>query len=409
MLVKCGRALLAPVKITTFAGFAFFCALASLAAHGDAPFYATAFEKHPTVEQLTALGRALFHDRSLSASGRTSCASCHDPAHAYGPPNGLAVQVAGADGKTPGARAAPSLRYLQQVPAFTEHFFEADGNDAEDQGPAGGHTWDGRVRTLHDQAALPLTSPLEMANRDAGDVVARVRASSNAQAMRDAFGPSVLDDEPRAFRALLLALEVFQQDPREFYPYDSKYDAYLRGNATLTGAERRGLEAFNDPARGNCASCHPSGIKEHALPAFSDWGFIALGVPRNPAVAKNGAHDLGLCGPLRTDLASHREYCGRFRTPTLRNVARRSVFFHNGAVKSLEQAVRFYGERDTKPARWYPVYGGHVEKFDDLPRSLRGNVSREAPFGSAKTTLTEADIRDIVAFLRTLDDGYRGR
>ncbi|HEX4331020.1 MAG TPA: cytochrome c peroxidase [Usitatibacter sp.] len=395
------------MKTASFAGLAF-CALASLAACGDStPFYATPFERRPTVEQLTALGRALFHDRSLSASGRISCASCHDPAHAYGPPNGLAVQLAGADGKTPGTRAAPSLRYLQHVPAFTEHFFEADGNDAEDQGPAGGHTWDGRARTLHDQAALPLTSPLEMANRDADEVVARVRASSNARAMRDAFGPSVLDDGPRAFRAMVLALEVFQEDPREFYPYDSKYDAYLRGNAKLTRAELRGLQAFNDPARGNCASCHPSGIKEHALPAFSDWGFIALGVPRNPRIAKDGAYDLGLCGPIRTDLASHREYCGRFRTPTLRNAARRSVFFHNGAVKGLEKAVRFYGERDSKPARWYPARGGQVEKFDDLPPSLRDNVSQEAPFGRTKEPLTDADIHDIVAFLRTLDDGYR--
>jgi cytochrome c peroxidase len=385
-----------------------FSALVAWPAHGGTePFYATAFEKRPAVERMTALGRALFHDRSLSASGRTSCASCHDPAHAYGPPNARPVQLAGADGGTPGVRAAPSLRYLQQVPAFTEHFFEADGNDSQDQGPVGGHTWDGRALSLHDQAALPLMSPLEMANRDPAEVVRRVRASRTAQAIREAFGPSVLDDEQRGFRAIVLVLEVFQQDPREFYPYDSKYDAYLRGQAKLSAAERRGLEAFNDPKRGNCASCHPSGLKERALPAFSDWGFVALGVPRNAAIAKEGAYDLGLCGPMRTDLASHREYCGRFRTPTLRNVARRAVFFHNGAVKGLDQAVRFYAERDTKPERWYPVRGGRVEKFDDLPPELRANVHRDAPFGTAKASLTEAEVRDIVAFLRTLDDGHQ--
>jgi cytochrome c peroxidase len=379
---------------------------AAAAFAADTPFYATPFEKQPTVATLTTTGRALFFDPALSASGGVSCSSCHDPAHAYGPPNARAVQLAGIDGRAPGLRAAPSLRYLQQVPAFTEHFFEADGNDSVDQGPAGGHTWDGRARNLHEQAALPLMSPVEMANRDPDAVVERVRASRNAQALRDAFGPHVLDDPGRGFRAIVWSLEVFQQDPREFYPYDSKYDAFLRGKAKLSDAERRGLEAFNDPARGNCASCHPSGMKQRAFPAFSDWGFIALGVPRNAAVAKPGSYDMGLCGPTRTDLASHAEYCGRFRTPTLRNVARRSVFFHNGAVTSLEKAVRFYAERDAKPARWYPVRGGTVEKFDDLPSSLRANVHREAPFGGETPSVSEADIRDIVAFLRTLDDGY---
>ena len=118
---------------------------------------------------------------------------------------------------------------------------------------------------------------------------------------------------------------------------------------------------------------------------------------------------MGLCGPIRMDLSSHAEYCGRFRTPTLRNTARRSVYFHNGAVTSLEKAVRFYAERDAKPARWYPVRGGRIEKFDDLPSNLRDNVHREAPFGGDKATLDDADIRDIVAFLRTLDDGYAPR
>ena len=388
----------------------------AIAAHGDgAPFYATPFEKRPAVAQLTSVGRALFHDPSLSASGRTSCASCHDPAHAYGPPNALAVQLAGPDGKTPGLRAAPSLRYLHRVPAFTEHFFEADGNDAEDQGPAGGHTWDGRARSLHEQAALPLLSPLEMANRDAAQVVARVRASPNAQSLRDAFGTSVLDDTDRGFRAVVLALEVFQQDPREFYPYDSKYDAYLRGRAELTREERRGLELFNDPAKGNCASCHPSTLRNGAFPAFSDWGYIALGVPRNRTIAANADpryFDLGLCGPMRTDLASHREYCGRFRTPTLRNVARREVFFHNGAVKGLEQAVRFYAERDVAPAKLVSSARGATRQVRrPAARAYRDNVNRRAALRREGRVLRPAPMRArsraIVAFLRTLDDGYK--
>lgn len=382
------------------------------AANAADPFYATPFEKRPAVERMAAIGRQLFFDKSLSASGSVACASCHDPAHAYGPPNARAVQLAGLDGRTPGMRAAPSLRYLQKVPAFTEHFFDSDGDDSNDQGPAGGHTWDGRARNLHEQATLPLLSPLEMANRDATQVVERVRRSRVAATLRDAFGAKVLDDVDVAFKAIVLCLEVFQQDPTEFYPYDSKYDAFLRGKATLNAAEQRGLEIFNDPAKGNCAACHPSAVKEGNFPAFSDWGFIALGVARNREIAgKAETYDLGLCGPLRTDLASSTEYCGRFRTPSLRNVARRAVFFHNGRVRSLEEAVRFYAERDTRPARWYPRgKDGRIEIFDDLPPAMRENVNREAPFGGkpgGKPALDRSEIRDVVAFLRTLDDGYR--
>jgi cytochrome c peroxidase len=308
-------------------------------------------------------------------------------------------------------RAAPSLRYVQKVPPFTEHFFEADGNDSEDQGPVGGHAWDGRARSLHDQAVLPLLSPLEMANRDGAEVVARVRKSPEAAALREAFGPHVLDDVDTAFRAILLCVEVFQQDPAEFYPYSSKYDAVLRGKAVLTKDEQHGLALFNDPSKGNCAVCHISAVKEGEFPAFSDWGFIALGVPRNRNVARDAsAQDLGLCGPLRTDFTTRPDYCGKFRTPTLRNVSKRAVFFHNGKFTSLEEAVRFYAERDTNPALWYPRRAdGTLDTFDDIPPSMRDNVNREAPFGGkpgGKPALDRAEIRDIVAFLRTLEDGY---
>ena len=375
------------------------------------PFYATRFEKQPDAARLTALGRKLFFDPVLSASGKTACASCHDPAHAYGPPNARAVQLAGADGKTPGFRAAPSLRYLHKVPPFTEHFFEADGNDSEDQGPAGGHTWDGRARSLHEQATLPLFSPLEMANRDGAQVVARVKAAPIAGALREAFGPHVFDDNETALRAILLCLEVFQQDPAQFYPYNSKYDAFLRGQVKLTRQEEHGLILFNDPRKGNCAVCHISGIREHEFPTFSDWGFVALGVPRNRDIARDPTvQDLGLCGPLRTDLKDHAEYCGRFRTPSLRNVTKRAVFFHNGKFTKLEDAIRFYAERDTNPGRWYPKRpDGSIDVFDDIPPAMRGNVNREAPFGGkpgGKPSLDRTEIRDIVVFLHTLEDGY---
>ena len=296
-------------------------------------FYAAARGSVPDVATLTMLGRSLFFDTTLSASGRLSCASCHSPTHGWGPPNAAPVQFGGVLGNVPGVRAAPSLGYQQDVRPFTEHFVESD-EDAVDQGPAGGRDWDGRASSAHEQAVAPLLSPSEMANGDRATVVAHLRRSPNAGTFIRAFGKNILDDTAAAWNALLLALEVFEQSPADFYPYSSKYDAFLRGQAKLSVREARGLLLFNDKQKGNCAQCHPSAMDHGAFPQFTDRGFVALGVPRNPRIAANTDSmyfDLGLCGPLRTDLATRAEYCGLFKTPTLRNVALRRVFFHNGA------------------------------------------------------------------------------
>src|SRR5207253_2494110 len=123
----------------------------------------------------------------------------HDPRHDWGPPDARAVQLAGQSGTTPGIRAVPSLAYGQDTPAFTEHFREDEGNDSDDQGPAGGRTWDGRVSSAHEQAALPLLSPFEMANASRVAVIARLRASTTASAFRAAFGARVFDDSLAAW------------------------------------------------------------------------------------------------------------------------------------------------------------------------------------------------------------------
>lgn len=369
-------------------------------------FYATPFEKKPDAATLTNLGRALFSDAALSASGRLSCVSCHDPAHAYGPPNGRATQAGGGDLHQPGLRAVPSLRYAQDTPAFNAHFTENEGDDSIDQGLVGGWTWDGRAASAHEQAAIPLLSAFEMGNRDRAAVVARLRQSPNAELMKKAFGERVMTDERLAWNGLLWALEVFQQSPSDFYPYSSRFDGYLRGKEKLSANELRGLQIFNDPARGNCAECHVSAIKRGAFPQFTDRGLVALAVPRNLQIAANRDRrffDLGLCGPLRTDLAGQDEFCGLFKTPTLRNVATRQVFFHNGRFHTLTEAVRFYADRDAFPKRYYGAHG----QTSDLPDRYSANVNREAPFEAqrpGKPSLNDADINDLVAFLHTLTD-----
>jgi cytochrome c peroxidase len=366
-------------------------------------FYADRFSRRATVAEMTALGRALFFDASLSASGRMSCATCHDPRFAFGPPDDGATPAGGPDLKSPGLRAVPSLRYLQTVPPFEEHHTDENGAD---QGPAGGYGWDGRAGSTHDQARLPLTSPLEMANPDVATVVAKVAGGPLAARFRAAFGDDLFDDPARGETAVLKCLEVFQQSPADFYPYRSRYDAALRGQGRLSAAERRGLALFEDPRKGNCARCHPTQIRNGAFPQLTDYGFNALGVPRNRALAANrdpSHHDLGLCGPLRRDLAAHFQYCGLFRVPSLRNVALRRAFFHNGVFHTLQQVLDFYVQRDVAPARFY----GKNDRFDDLPPAYRNNVDQDPPFGARRDgtpALSRDEIRDVIAFLGALTD-----
>ena len=384
------------------------CLLLLLAGHAAAQPLSRQ-QAYARAHALGELGRALFADPSLSASGKLACASCHSPAHAFGPPNGLPVQLGGADGRQPGVRAVPSLMYLQAVPQFTEHYFESDdeGDESVDNGPTGGLTWDGRADTAGAQARIPLLSPYEMANPTPADVVAKVARAPYATDFRALFGDTIFTDEPAAFAAIVKALEVYQQDPAVFYPYASKYDAYLAGRAQLTAQESNGLALFNDPDKGNCAQCHISKPgRDGSAPQFTDYGLIALGAPRNPAIPANADpayYDLGLCGPYRTDLSDHPDYCGRFRTPTLRNVATRQTFFHNGVFHSLKDVMRFYVERDTTPARWYPG-----AKYNDLPAAYQKNIDTEdAPLDrhpGMAPALTDPEIDDIIAFLATLTD-----
>ena len=362
---------------------------------------------------LTDLGRALFDDRSLSGSGRVACASCHDSSHAFASPHDTPIEYGGADGRQPGHRAVPSIMYLQSVPAFTEHYFDDDG-PAEDNGPTGGLTWDGRVDRLRDQAGIPLLSPYEMANATAADLLTRLRRTQEAAPLARLFGSAAMNDPARALDAVGAAIEAYEQFAGTFAPYSSQYDAYLAGRAELSAAEARGLRVFEDPARGNCAHCHISRPDPKGQPPlFTDFGFAALGVPRNAAIPANqdaAFFDLGLCGPDRRDLTARPEFCGFFMTPTLRNVATRRVFFHNGVAVTLERAVAFYAERDRTPDRWYPRRAdGSVDAFDDLPAPYRSNVEHNAPFGGNPADpprLSSADVADIVLFLRTLTDGY---
>ncbi|MEX3839672.1 cytochrome-c peroxidase [Paraburkholderia sp. BR10882] len=365
---------------------------------------------------LAAIGKAAFFDPSLSASGKQSCASCHSPENAYGPPNGLAVQLGGPNLDRAGLRSAPSLRYLRAVPYWT--FTQANSlkerlEDGDNQ-PSGGYTWDGRYNSPADQAAFPLLNPDEMANSSAEDVAQKLSKSAYAQQFREAFGQDIFSRPTQALADLGKVLQAFQFNDPSFAPYSSKFDRVLDGKDHFTPQEAHGLALFSDPDKGNCASCHLINKGAHgAHPALTDYNFQTLGVPRNMEIPANrdpNFFDMGLCGPLRQDEAKQQKwFCGMFRTPTLRNVATRRVFFHNGMYHTLEDSLRFYVERDTNPEKWYSKDAhGHVMKFDDLPKNLRSNVdTRTEPLTNhlgGKPVWSDSDIRDVMAFLDTLTD-----
>lgn len=354
-----------------------------------------------------ALGEKIFKDVSLSASGKMSCATCHDPANAHAPSNALSVQLGGANLDVPGFRAVPSLRYLNLTPAF---FFAADGT------PTGGFTRDGRAQSLAQQAERPFLAPHEMANADKAEVIAKLQRAPYLLEFKNVFGSAIFDNVDSAFDRVQFALQQYQKEDSDFHPYDSKYDQFLAGKASLNEAELRGLALFNNPAKGNCIACHSSSKgADGAAPLFTDFTYDNIGVPRNyaiPATADPAYVDLGLCGPDRTDLAARTDLCGAFKVPTLRNVATRKVFFHNGRFTSLRDAVSFYVRRDTNPEEWYPrAADGTVLKFNDLPAAYVKNVNTsEVPYNrqpGMAAALSPAEVEDVVKFLGTLNDGYK--
>ena len=388
------------------------------------------------------LGRQLFNDPSLSASGKQSCASCHSAQHAYGPPNGLSAQIGGPHMNLAGYRPPPSLAYLYRQAPFSIGPDQADVdtavnlNDAASaaQGvqratktagvapaapamvPQGGLFWDGRADSLQQQANGPMLNPVEMANSSTDQIVARLEHSKYASTLKQLFGANLFSNHELALSEAMFAIGRYEFEDASFHEFTSKYDYWLEGKARLSQAELRGLKLFNDPDKANCAGCHLSQPTKDGLPPlFTDTQYEALGVPRNRALPANRNpkfYDLGVCGPFRTDIAQQTQYCAMFLTPTLRNVATRHVFFHNGVYHDLRQVMDFYNLRNTNPARIYPKdAAGKVEKYDDIPLKYQANVDvADAPFDRKmgdKPAMTEQDIRDIIAFMKTLTDGYK--
>jgi len=247
-------------------------------------------------------------------------------------------------------------------------------------------------------------------------VAAKLRRAPYAPDFVQLFGAAILDRPDLLVAEAQFAVARYQIEDSAFHPYTSKFDYWLEGRARLTPAELRGYVLFNDVEKADCGGCHVDKVgADGTPPLFTDFQFEALGAPRNPALKANadaGYFDLGICGPYREDMRKETQYCGMFLTPTLRNTARRHVFFHNGVFTSLQQVMDFYAFRDVAPEKVYPrAADGTVAKYDDLPKAYWPNVDvTDPPFDRAlgdKPAMTEDEKRDIIAFLGALTDGYQ--
>ncbi|MDO5370546.1 cytochrome-c peroxidase [Paracoccus sp. (in: a-proteobacteria)] len=347
----------------------------------------------PDPARLAALGERLFFDPALSRNNSQSCATCHDPARAFTDPRegkaGLAVSV-GDDGDSHGDRNTPTLAYA----SFSPDFHQTESGDWK-----GGQFWDGRAANLFEQAGQPMLNPVEMAMPDKQTVAARLAADPGYPAEFAAlWGPGALDDPEGAFDAVAEALAAYQQTD-EFAPFDSRYDRWLRGEEKFTAQEEFGHTVF---ITWNCRLCHMSrkqGVAEKET--FTNYEYHNIGLPVNAAARDasglGGDHaDLGLLAHPGIDDPAQ---AGRFKVPTLRNVAVTAPYMHNGVFEDLRTAIVFYNKYTSRRKN----AGINPETGEDWgPPEVDANLS----LAELESGLMVDDVRvdALIAFLETLTD-----
>lgn len=358
--------------------------------------------KDPIVfDSVAALGEALFFDVNLSQNRTQSCASCHDPAHGFADGRQSAAGGAfslGDDGHSLGGRNAPTARYAMFSPKFHQ---TADGTYI------GGQFWDGRAPDLAGQAGGPPLNPTEMGMPDKASVVVRLAQNPDyVAALQTYFGAKIMTQTDAAYEAMTQSIAAFEQT-EVFAPFDSKYDRSLRGEYVMSDQEELGRLLFFSEQFTNCNQCH----QLHASPlatreTFSDYKFYNIGVPTNVlGRAQNGVPpevvDHGLLGNPAVDDAVHD---GKFRTPTLRNVAVTGPYMHNGVFSDLRTVILFYNKYNSKSAaRQINPQTNAPWAAPQVPDTI---AIKELSIGPA---LEDQRIDALVAFLETLtDERYEG-
>ena len=332
------------------------------------------------------LGKLLFFEESLSTPPGQACSTCHSPEIAFADPESDLPVSKGARPGLYGSRNDMTISYAAFVPPL--HLNKEEGIWV------GGLFWDGRVNSLAEQALVPPLNPLEMANPDTLTIAGKLRALSYTVLFTEVYGPDALSNPDTAFLNMADAIEAYEKTS-EVSSFSSKYDHWLRGETELSLQELRGLKLFEAEDKGNCAACHPNKPAEDgSLPLFTDFTYDNLGTPPNPEnpfytlpleLNPDGFAfvDLGL-GKTVNDPAQN----GKFRVPTLRNVAITHPYMHNGVFKTLFNVMAFYNTRDL--AAWpTPEVSANV------------NMEEMGDLG-----LSNQELEDLVIFLRTLTDHW---
>jgi cytochrome c peroxidase len=367
----------------------------------------------PALTDKQDLGKAIFFDEDLSLNGNQSCAACHAPHAGWTGPDAM-TNAHGAvyEGSIPGKfgdRKPPSSAYATFSPVL---HMEKKGQFV------GGNFWDGRAtgETLGspaaEQAKGPFLNPKEQALPDAAALVSKVCAAAYGDLFRQVWGAQMCNPEntAAAYDAIGYSVAAYEGSP-EVNAFTSKYDYSLVDQAKLTKQERLGFALFQGKAK--CKACHISSGKQ---PLFTDFTYDNLGVPSNPDnpayVANHDFVDLGLGGFLagRTDYSAYaNDNLGKHKVPTLRNVHLGSEEFvkaygHNGYFKSLYGIVHFYNTRDVLPTCPGPYTEAEALAAKCWPKPEIAKNMNMTELGNLG--LTKAEEEAIVAFLKTLDDGY---
>lgn len=340
------------------------------------------------IGQKTELGKQLFFDPILSKNNSQSCATCHNPEHGFidNRPNKFDGAVSlGDDGKSFGNRNTPTAAYAKFSPDF--------GFDKNKKIWRGGHFLDGRANNLADQAGQPILNPVEMAMPSKEYVINRLKNHPNyAKKFQKLYGKNIFNNAKTAYYALSDSLSLFEKSPI-FSSFDSKYDDYLAGKTDLSNLEELGMAIFFSNSNNNCSKCHQlRAYPESRQETFSNYQYENIGTPNNPNIQQSS--DTGLLNNPNIHDKKHR---GKFKVPTLRNIAITAPYMHNGVFKNLATVLKFYDKNINKSRIINPETKKPWAK-PAAPETVNHKLLKQ---GKA---LSDHKINALLAFLKTLTD-----
>ena len=298
------------------------------------------------------LGSVLFFDKNLSKNRTQSCSTCHNPEAGFvdNRENGISSMASlGDDNKSLGDRQAPSAAYAMFSPEF--HY------DEKAKMYKGGQFWDGREATLAGQAGGPPTNPIEMGMASKEMVADRLKENPYyIQSFKDIYGEDVLSSDEKIYEAMTNSIEKFEMT-KEFAPFDSKYDRFLKDEYDLTPLEDLGKALFFSNNNNSCATCHVLKGEDKKGETFTNYEYHNIGTPINHELrAKNGITNIDL-GLLNNPAVTDKNQIGKYKVPTLRNVAVTAPYMHNGVFKDLKTVVEFYDKYNNKERTINPETG----------------------------------------------------